>query len=903
MSIDYNKVLFLQYDKIKGAWRDITSEISAYRLESNACRVQYVSSAQWYPKSYRDVRILQDPQKVDIDNVVVFCNGTALTNVRYVLRFDNWYKAFFENGRVSSYEASKVSFKENKNKEPEIKRLLDYLLEVARYISVEEGHDFLANQLDSLFISEESAFSKLINRTISHKEYNNIVIFPFSTNASQQKAVKIAMEDDLSLIQGPPGTGKTQTILNIIANMIVQGKSVAVVSGNNEATKNVFQKIDAAGYGYINAFLGRKENITAFFEGNQSGVPTFTSTEYSKDDFASQSNLLKEGYLKKLKQAENAQLISELETEKAINDAEYHLRERVIPKSLLKKNYTSKKLLELSSILQCVSQEQYNRFFTRVRLLFRFGIIRTKEILNNPYDIIEYLENQYYIAKIAELAEENEKINAFLKVNNFEALLGDFTQYSKKVLENALASRFSKPFGEFTETNYRYRFDAFVRRYPVVYSTTHAIASCSGKHYLYDCIIIDEASQVDLVTAAIALCCAKKVVLVGDEKQLPHVIKGSHISTLNHIFKTSGLDECFDYVHNNILGCVKKLVPTVADTLLREHYRCDPEIIGFCNKRFYNGKLVVIKSHKPNCGVSIITHPAHLARGRINERQVEIIDRELMPELIPDKTGIVAPYRDQVALLQNRFGKTGMLIDTVHKFQGKECDTVIMSTVANKVKFYEDEEKIDFLNNPHLINVAISRAINKLYILASHEILEQEGSLLRDMSKYCEYYCSETKILQTAVYSVFDLMYDDYSPILGEMKKRILNISEFTSENIIATVIQDICESGECGALSYKFNYPLRAVIKTTSLTDYDDIKFVRNINTHCDFVIYNTLDKKIELVVEVDGSQHQESVQFARDRRKDRLLQGAKIKMLRLPTTSMDCKEKIIAALPKKDS
>ena len=134
MSIDYNKVLFLQYDKTNNAWRDITSEVSAYRLETNVCRVRYVTSAQWYPKSYRDVKILENPQKVDIDNVIVFYNGTALTNVTYVLRFDNWYKVFFENGRVSSYEASKVSFKENKNKEPETRQLLDYLIEVARYL-------------------------------------------------------------------------------------------------------------------------------------------------------------------------------------------------------------------------------------------------------------------------------------------------------------------------------------------------------------------------------------------------------------------------------------------------------------------------------------------------------------------------------------------------------------------------------------------------------------------------------------------------------------------------------------------------------------------------------------------------------------------------------------------------
>ncbi len=903
MAIDYNKILFLQYNKTYNVWQDVTSNIYAYKTERNCCLVRYISSEQWYHKSYRDIRILENPEKVNLDSAMIFHRGIALTNVTYVLRFDNWYKVVFDNGKVTSYEASKVCFKENKSSEPNTKRLLDYLTNVASYLSVEEGQDFLANQLSSLFVSEECVFSKLINQTISHNEYKGQIIFPFNTNASQQKAVKIALEDDLSLIQGPPGTGKTQTILNIIANMIVQGKSVAVVSGNNEAIKNVLEKIEKEGYGCINAFLGNNDNITAFFNQKHSEVSLDTSLNDSQNDAVLRNTLIEEGYFKKLKQAENIQLISELETEKAINDAEYHIKDRVIPRNLLNKNYTSKKLLELASVLQCVSEEQYLKFFTRVRLLFRFGIVRTKDLFNNSYDIIEYLENKYYTAKIEELSQENKKIDEFLQANNFENLLSDFTLYSKKVLENALRKRYNRSFDEFTEKNYRYRFDEFVIKYPVVYSTTHAIASCSGKNYLYDCIIIDESSQVDLVTAAIAFSCAKKVVLVGDEKQLPHVIKGSYKSALNHIFEISGLDECYNYVHNNILGCVKKAIPSVADTLLREHYRSDPEIIGFCNKRFYNGKLVVIKNHNLDCGVNIITHSAHLARGRVNERQVEIIDRELLSNLTPAQTGIVAPYRDQVALLQKRFDGTGMLIDTVHKFQGRECDTVILSTVANRVKFYEDEEKVDFLNNPNLINVAISRAINKLYILASHEILEQEGSLLHDMSKYCEYYCSETKIVQSSVYSVFDLMYDDYSPILTEMKKRLLSISEFDSENIIATIIQDICESGECGALSYKFNYPLRAVIKINFLTDDEDIKFVRNINTHCDFVIYNTLDKRIELVVEVDGSQHQEEIQSARDRRKDRLLQEANIRILRLPTTSMDCKERIIDALLKKNS
>ena len=40
----------------------------------------------------------------------------------------------------------------------------------------------------------------------------------------------------------PNGTGKTQTILNIIANAVLNGQSVAVVSSNNAATKNVYEK-------------------------------------------------------------------------------------------------------------------------------------------------------------------------------------------------------------------------------------------------------------------------------------------------------------------------------------------------------------------------------------------------------------------------------------------------------------------------------------------------------------------------------------------------------------------------------------------------------------------------------------------------------------------------------------
>lgn len=51
------------------------------------------------------------------------------------------------------------------------------------------------------------------------------------------------MENQISVIQGPPGTGKTQTILNIIANILMQDKTVQIVSNNNSATENVYDKL------------------------------------------------------------------------------------------------------------------------------------------------------------------------------------------------------------------------------------------------------------------------------------------------------------------------------------------------------------------------------------------------------------------------------------------------------------------------------------------------------------------------------------------------------------------------------------------------------------------------------------------------------------------------------------
>lgn len=303
--------------------------------------------------------------------------------------------------------------------------------------------------------------------------------------------------------------------------------------------------------------------------------------------------------------------------------------------------------------------------------------------------------------------------------------------------------------------------------------------------------------------------------------------------------------------------------------------------------------------HAKDCGITIIETPSHSAIGRTNERQVEIINKEILPrERNLGEIGIVAPYRDQVSLIKKHIHSNDILVDTVHKFQGKERSTMILSTTSDRIVISEDFEYVDFLNNQNLINVAISRAKKKLYVIASKEAFEQKGTLLCDLSNYVYYYAKDSKKEQSQTYSVFDLMYNDYAPILREMKKKLLRVSEFSSENIVATIIEEICKSNKYGLISYKFNYPLRKIINVNLLSNLEDYNFAMRSGSHCDFVIYNQLNKQIRLAIEVDGKQHEEDLQKKRDSRKDRILHSVGICLLRIKTTDLNIKEKIESKL-----
>ena len=136
-------------------------------------------------------------------------------------------------------------------------------------IRTEDDDSLLSQKYGNLnFIKDKTILYEFLNIKEINKnpEISSFIIYPFGCNESQKKAIKTSLEYSISLIEGPPGTGKTQTILNLISNLLIDKKTIAVVSNNNSAVENVFNKLKDNNLDYLVAFLGKKDNKKKFIE-------------------------------------------------------------------------------------------------------------------------------------------------------------------------------------------------------------------------------------------------------------------------------------------------------------------------------------------------------------------------------------------------------------------------------------------------------------------------------------------------------------------------------------------------------------------------------------------------------------------------------------------------------------
>lgn len=915
------------YDKRTGRLVEKARDVQQYRWLGDRLEVTFDSGRVFtYGSNNVDVRT-GTPEALPADHYVMV-KGQVWNRVESITRFGDVTRVTANTAqglKHYSVDSGDVEVLPDQTATPAAKAVLAYFRRVASCLPADDPTRKAVGQLTH--IHPQSALAAYLNSEPGQRLTESpTVIHPFASNISQREAAEQALTSPVSIVEGPPGTGKTQTILNIIASMVAtERQSVAVVSSTNSAVDNVKEKLSKAGIGYIAAALGNKENQTAFLAGQAERCAQVDSAMMQPPPREPLPAGEVERLGQELHQAQHWERErARLDTLIAAYDLEHrhfveHLEGRE-PLDLEKLPLLRKSPEKILDYLAETSLDNGNPgLVTRVRRYFTYG--RTRDLDPRDAGVVLGLQDAYYTRRLATLNAQRADLTRRLERTDLARLLAAHGEASRLTLEAALHQRYQgTPRRIYEDEEWRTN-SAFLDDYPVILSTCHSLARNLPRGHLVDLLIIDEASQVSLLVAAAAMACARRVVVVGDTRQLPHIpgkvpdeVQPPH--------------PAYDHRRHSLLSSLHALHgPCVPSTMLVEHYRCAPDIIEFCNRAFYDGQLIAF-SHRqgegPSMHVWATTEGNHMRSlrgggGTSNDREIDVIRTEIIPSLglIGKQVGYIAPYRLQADKLREFVDKNAEAADlidvsvcapnptpasqadTVHRFQGRECDVVVMSSVVDNS--WRGQRALSFADDARLINVAVSRAVSS-FVLVTHHDRHPRSRHLADLIGYIDYLSPET-IRESDIVSIFDLLYQDYSARLAPFAARVRDTSRFPSENLAATLIDDVLSSKEIveqfGALAWAPQYRLCNLFTDVSRFSNEQRRFIRT-TASVDFLIYRSISRQPLLAIEVDGwaFHANKPEQLRRDRTKDSIFTAAGLDLLRLPTTGSDERAKICAAL-----
>ena len=297
-------------------------------------------------------------------------------------------------------------------------------------------------------------------------------------------------------------------------------------------------------------------------------------------------------------------------------------------------------------------------------------------------------------------------------------------------------------------------FKPLLNAFPCWCTTTYAISnSLPLKPAMFDVVIIDEASQCDIASCIPVLYRAKKAIIVGDDKQLPHLSfleKAKEQSFLNQYNIDDKYQLMWRFRDNSMFDLANYYSTT--PVLLDEHFRSSAPIIEFSSNEFYGGKIKIMS---PNINNKDIVELRIVKDGKVdhdatrNVPECEEIIKTIQEIILndtqnekPTSIGVISPFRAQVDLIKKAILKVfdgdtiikhRLDVGTAHTFQGDERDVMLLSwTFAPN----SHSQSLIFAQKPNLFNVAITRAKYKLINFISRDINELPEGLLRNYLEY-----------------------------------------------------------------------------------------------------------------------------------------------------------------------
>jgi len=569
---------------------------------------------------------------------------------------------------------------------------------------------------------DKTALSFILEKVSPIKGTERVPVLPFPSNEYQVKALENIFQNRLSVITGPPGTGKSQYISNLLVNLFLEGKSVLFVSHTNEAVRVVNDKINDH---FCNLMLrtGRKE-FRQDLKGKFNEIILDSQKRVSKGSTFKGINSLWRSILRY-----RDVLVDLDDLEEKFEELYFlHNSERMplIQLNLFSilRRLTRRSLIHLKLLLL---RRKLNKFPGRLAIEQQIRKLET-----DFYMLCERFVKNIYVRKMLRGGRNTGRVKSFL--NEVD---------SKRPNDEGIDS---------------YMFMCALDVLKVWSSTLKSIRRTFPlSPGIFDYVIFDEASQVDLPSAAPALYRAKRAVVVGDPMQLTH-IAGITRDMDRALAKVHGLTDRKDIYPSKTRYCDVSLYKSVENSLthkpilLTNHYRSEDQIIALCNRAFYKGRLKIMStlnysrypSNLPlgvqwiDCKGEVFKHPTG---SRINSVEVKIVNRifhDVLEKVSATNLsiGVVTPYSRQQNSIEKQViestpnyseikDRHNIRVLTAHQFQGTEKDIVIFSLVLASRGNGNSDNWYNIY--PQILNVALSRARYLLYIVGDKEFCDEHS--------------------------------------------------------------------------------------------------------------------------------------------------------------------------------
>ena len=684
-------------------------------------------------------------------------------------------------------------------------------------------------------------FGDLLSRPIRRKEYP-ITLIDAKINLDQLLAINNAMKYPVAYIQGPPGTGKTNTIINTIVTAFFNERTVLFASYNNHPINSVFEKLLQMEY------RGRKIPFPVLRVGNVDKVKE--AIKYIQNVYAQvQTITVFESTLDRNKDdriARAKRLSSLLKRYEDILDLKE--RQETLNRMVEYQNRV-KASLEMVSFQADLQGRQLKQVQDKLGAL---GEVTDREALalldQNLEELYKYLfyTSARYIKRLDE--EKYKELRYILFEENPETQVASFNKYLSK-----------------TE-----HVKKLQRIFPVMITTCISAHKLGGPEPMFDMTVIDEASQCNTAVSLVPIVRGENLMLVGDPQQLNPVILLDEMAN-QKLRKKYHVAEEYDYRKNSIYKTFLACDAVSDEVLLHNHYRCNRKIIEFNNQKYYNSKLNICSGsteRQPLVYMDVKSNPGR--NKNTADREVEEIVRYAKGNQ-GKAIGVITPFVNQKKLIEEaiRRGKLqNVVCGTVHAFQGDEKDVVLFSTAITDQTQAGTYEWLK--NNKELINVATSRAREKLIVLSDSR------NLARLHQK-----AGEDDLFELVEY----VKRNGQSQVTGKQaNSRALGVKPFstaTEEAFLANLthaLENIWLTQS--RFEVKKEVPISQVFQNN--INYSDLFYTGRF----DFVVYERQGGESipVLAIELDGKEHFEDEAVKnRDRKKNEICRAHNMQIIRV--------------------